>query len=585
MIFAVILLVLVGLTEGIGLLMLVPLLHIVSFADDQQTTSVITRFTQQFFDAINLPLTLTSVLILYITLIIFRSLLLYQREIVLSDIQLGFVDHIRIKLYDAIGRANWIYLSKKRTSDLTHVLTTDISRIAQGTHYILQILVSTFMVLAYITVAFKLSAVMTLIALSAGVLLMLILIPQVRKARTLGNKLSQANRAVFGTVADFLDGIKLAKSYAAEARYSQSFNDSLLNMRSQQLAFTRSNSFAQKMYQVGAAIALSILLYIAAIILVLPATELLVLVLIFSRLLPLLSQLQSSYQHILHMLPAFASAMHIQNECEQDAEIVTNPGNWQPSLTNNITLNNITFRYDKQQPTLILDDLSLTLPARQTLGIAGASGAGKSTLADIYAGLIAQDKGMITIDNHQLLPEDHYQWRQSVAYVPQETFLFHDSIRNNLLWTNTEATEKDLTTVLKMAAADEFVSKLPEGMDTVIGDRGIRLSGGERQRIALARALLAKPLLLIMDEATSALDTENEMHIQQAIDNLHGELTIIIIAHRLSTIQHADQIIVIENGKIVEQGSWQVLMQNPNGWLSMGLSENGENGSSLSMLY
>jgi ATP-binding cassette subfamily C protein len=532
--------------------MLVPLLHIVGFAEDQQATSVITRLTEQLFNAINLPLTLTNVLILYITLIIFRSLLLYQRETVLNDIQLGFVDHMRVKLYDAIGRANWIFLSKKRTSDLTHVLTTDINRIAQGTHFILQILVSSFIVLAYIIVAFKLSATMTLIALSAGVLLMLI--PQVRKARTLGNKLSQANREVFATVADFLDGIKLAKSYAAEARYSQSFNDALFNMRSQQLAFTRNNSFAQKMYQIGAAIALSILLYIAVVILVLPVAELIVLVLIFSRLLPLISQLQSSYLHIMHILPAFTSAMHIQKECEQEAEIITNLGNWQPSLVNNITLNNIEFRFNKQQQTLILDDLSLTLPARQTLGIAGASGAGKSTLADIYAGLIAPDKGVITIDNHQLLPEDHYQWRQSVAYVPQETFLFHDSIRNNLLWANAEATEKDLTAVLKMAAADEFVSKLPEGMDTIIGDRGIRLSGGERQRIALARALLAKPLLLIMDEATSALDTENERHIQQAIDNLHGELTIIIIAHRLSTIRQADQIIVIENGKLTEQG-------------------------------
>ncbi len=570
-----ILLTLVGLTDGIGLLMLVPLLHIVGFADDQQTTSVITRFTQQFFDTINLPLTLTSVLFLYIALIIFRSVLLYKKEIVLNEIQLGFVDHIRVQLYDAIGRANWIYLSKKRTSDLTHVLTTDISRIAQGTHFILQILVSSFLVLVYIIVAFKLSATMTLTALLAGILLMMILVPQVRKARTLGNKLSQANREVFGTVADFLDGIKLAKSYSAEARYSQSFNDSLYNMRSQQLAFTRSNSFAQKMYQIGAAIALSILLYIAADILVLPAAELLVLVLIFSRLLPLLSQLQSSYQHILHMLPAFVSAMHIKKECEQEAEIITNSGNWQPSLADHITLKNIEFSYDKQQQTLILNDLSLTLPARQTLGIAGTSGAGKSTLADIYAGLIVPDKGVITIDNHRLLPEDHCRWRQSVAYVPQETFLFHDSIRNNLLWANIEATEQDLITVLKMAAADEFVSKLPQCMDTVIGDRGVRLSGGERQRIALARALLAKPLLLILDEATSALDTENERHIQQAIDNLHGELTIIIIAHRLSTIQHADQIIVIENGQIVEQGSWQVLVQNKNGWLSRSLSPDG----------
>ncbi len=176
----------------------------------------------------------------------------------------------------------------------------------------------------------------------------------------------------------------------------------------------------------------------------------------------------------------------------------------------------------------------------------------------------APDKGSIRIDNHPLLPEDQYQWRRAVAYVPQDTFLFHDSIRHNLLWANANATESDLIEVLKLAAADEFVAKLPQGIDTVIGDRGIRLSGGERQRIALARALLAKPLLLILDEATSALDMEHERRIQQAIKSLHGELTIIIIAHRLSTIQHADRILAVENGRLIEPGPWIELMRNGN---------------------
>ena len=142
-----------------------------------------------------------------------------------------------------------------------------------------------------------------------------------------------------------------------------------------------------------------------------------------------------------------------------------------------------------------------------------------------------------------------------MAYVPQDAFLFHDSIRNNLLWGRPNACEEDLLHALELAAAD-FVLDLPQGLDTVVGDNGVRFSGGERQRIALARALLKRPSLLILDEATSALDTENEARIRSAIEKLHGGLTVVIIGHRLSTLEHADQVILLDAGRISAQGTW-----------------------------
>ncbi|MHC1727795.1 MAG: ABC transporter ATP-binding protein [Syntrophobacteraceae bacterium] len=202
----------------------------------------------------------------------------------------------------------------------------------------------------------------------------------------------------------------------------------------------------------------------------------------------------------------------------------------------------------------------------------GQSGSGKTTVADLIMGLSEPSEGTIFIDEKPLAGDLVYNWRSSIGYVPQETFLFHDTIRRNLSLVRPEATEEELWEALRLAAADTFVSALPEGLDTVVGDRGIRLSGGERQRIALARALLRKPTVLILDEATSSLDMENEQRVLEAIEGLHGELTMVVIAHRLSTIRKADNIVVMEKGRIVETGTWASLSKKGGSrfWAQMG---------------
>jgi ATP-binding cassette subfamily C protein len=169
------------------------------------------------------------------------------------------------------------------------------------------------------------------------------------------------------------------------------------------------------------------------------------------------------------------------------------------------------------------------------------------------------------VDGKPLSPERLKSWREQIGYVTQDTFLFNDSVRANLLWARPEASEEEIWRTLKLAAAAGFVSELPDGLETILGDRGVRLSGGERQRLALARALLREPSLLILDEATSALDSENERRIQKAIEGLHGRMTILIITHRLSTIRGADIIHMLERGRLVESGSWKVLMSNEDG--------------------
>ena len=213
-------------------------------------------------------------------------------------------------------------------------------------------------------------------------------------------------------------------------------------------------------------------------------------------------------------------------------------------VSEGIQLSDLSFSYpaegEEAEPS-VLHAVNLSIPARQTTAIIGPSGSGKTTLIDLIIGLLTPTSGTVLIDQKPLNRELLHDWRNSIAYVPQEPFLHNETLRFNLMEFSQAIDETKLWEALEAAQAADFIKRLPAGLETVVGDRGVRLSGGERQRIALARALIRNPEVLILDEATSNLDTDTERAIQCAIDALHGNLTVIIVAHRLSTIEKADQ--------------------------------------------
>ena len=205
------------------------------------------------------------------------------------------------------------------------------------------------------------------------------------------------------------------------------------------------------------------------------------------------------------------------------------------------------------------------MKAGQTVALVGPSGSGKSTLADIAIGLLRPDAGTVASRWVELAQSNLAAWRAQIGYVSQDTVLFHDTLRSNLAWARRDVDEDEMWRVLSWPSAEELVRKLPDGLDTMVGDRGAFLSQGERQRLAIARALLRKPALLVLDEATNSLDGENEARVLEAIDNLHGDLTILIIAHRFSTIKRADMVYVLDRGRIIESGSVQSLANGQHG--------------------
>jgi ATP-binding cassette subfamily C protein len=314
------------------------------------------------------------------------------------------------------------------------------------------------------------------------------------------------------------------------------------------------------LFNTGSVFVLAGAVFVMIDILHLPGAVVLVLLYLFFQIIPQFSSIQAGYQGFVNTLPSFVNVTDIKARCDAAAE----PEVKRPqgiALRSNIELRNVSFSYGADDQSAV-EHVNLKVQAGKMTAVVGTSGAGKSTLADLMMGLIEPQKGEVLVDGLALTAERLDAWRNQIGYVAQETFLFNDTVRANLLWARPDATEDDLHTALRLAAADEFVARLPDGMETVLGDRGVLLSGGERQRLALARALLREPSLLILDEATSNLDSENERRIQGAIEALHGDMTIVAITHRLSTIRNADQIYVLENGRVVQQGDWNTLVVN-----------------------
>jgi ATP-binding cassette subfamily C protein len=304
-------------------------------------------------------------------------------------------------------------------------------------------------------------------------------------------------------------------------------------------------------HEIGGVVLLGTFFYVARELLNMEAAPLLIMVYLFARIVPQFSWMQRTWQNILTMLPAYEAVVDMLDSFRAVQE-PPHPASSRPvTLNGGVELRGVSFRYEKTEHRSILDHVEVFFPALQTTLILGPSGSGKSTLADLMIGLIRPDRGQILVDGHPLEGHLVHAWRRSIAYVPQESILFHDTVRANLLWSRPDATEEDLWEALNLAAAVDFIPRLPQGLDTVVGERGVRLSGGERQRLALARALLRRPTLLILDEATSQLDLENEKRIVEALEGLRGRMTIVFISHRLSAGRCADRIVTLDGGRIV----------------------------------
>ncbi|MFD1359149.1 ABC transporter ATP-binding protein [Fictibacillus halophilus] len=550
--------VLVSLLEGIGLFLLLPMLQLSNVMNVAEKSI----FSNLYFLFEKAPdfYGLLIIFGLYILLVIGHSLL--RRYLTLQNVKMlvSYINYIRITTYKGLLEANWSFLMQRRKSDFINALTDDLNRVAGSTNLLFQLTTSIVFTIVQLLIAFMLSFKITLFALSAGCILAYFSKKSLKDSKILGLKKSELAKQYIGGLTDNFNGIKDIKSNNLETSSYIWLKKWTERYEQEQLQFSKLIHNSQMLYQIISASLIAVLIFFSIILFKAQSGHLLLIILIFTRIWPKLIAIQNNLQQLASNIPSIHSLLQLQEASKMANELqdISNETSGKPfTIQRNIECNSLSFKYAKGSE-YALQNIHLEIKANEMTAVVGRSGAGKSTLVDILMGLMQPSEGQILIDGEAVTKENLLPLRKAISYVPQEPFLFNGSIRDNLLMVHPKATEDELREALEFSAAD-FVFKLPQGLETFIGDRGVRLSGGERQRIVLARAILRKPSILILDEATSALDSENEGKIQEALEKLKGKMTIIVIAHRLSTIRNADQIIVLENGKIIQNGNYKKL--------------------------
>lgn len=530
---------LLGMTRGFGLLMVVPVLYLSGVLSEGPEEGALGQVAS-LLEETGVSLNLGSALILFVCGVSFFALLKRVNSLLETRIWQQYVRDLQKEVYRSLSFSNWGYLLKTKSSDVVHTLTHDLAMVSSGVRQGLASLGFVVIGAANISVAMMISWKMTLLTGLVGAFLWKFLSPLNRESRERGETQRNLQRNLFAEITQNLGAIKLIKSSGTEERSYDEFSDTVEQMHFNLLGFHRLRANGQLLFEVFAAVSLSLFIYISLSFDLLGPASLVMLIYLFVRLIPLVSSLQQSWQMVLNAVPSYDGYQSLINELKINEENPLEAGT--PfSLDEGIRGASISFAYDSTR-SMVLSNLEFEVPANKITILAGDSGRGKTTLLDIVIGLLPPSSGQIFVDGVELDDTSRRQWRRHVAYVPQETFLFHDTIRANLAWAKPNATDQEMLEALDLFAGG-FVRELPEGLDARVGERGQQLSGGERQRIALARAFLSAPLLFVLDEATNALDRDSEAIVLNSLKKLTDRMTVLIVTHKAELLQKADLVI------------------------------------------
>jgi len=489
----------------------------------------------------------------FAVLVVSRAVVVTLRDVSVMALQNDFVDRLRAEISAALADAGWERVLRLRHARVLTLMSSDVSRIASATHFLLQAGIAIAILLSQCVLSFWLSPRLALFAFAMLIGGGIMMVPVLRRAREFGRQMGATNQWLLESTNQFLGGLKLALSQNLQGGFVAEMRAALLELRARQRAFFGRQAIGRAALTTIAALVGAIVVLVGYGVLGLPAPILIAFLLIIGRMSGPAGQIQQGFQQLALGLPAYEAVSDLLDELRtapSPAPVATGA----ISFEGPILFEAVTFQHphaDESQSRGVRD-IDLAIARGEILGITGSSGAGKTTLADLLVGLIEPNSGRIRIGDRLLDDQARCAWRSQISYVSQDPFLFHDTIRRNLRWVRPEATEAEMWNALAVAGADTIVRRMDGGLDAVVGERGTLVSGGERQRLALARALLRTPRLLVLDEATNAIDVAGERQLLERIAAIRPRPTIVVIAHRSETLALCDRIVRMEDGRIHE---------------------------------
>jgi subfamily B ATP-binding cassette protein MsbA len=505
-----------------------------------------------------LLLVITLVIVLFLLKNIFRYLAMYA----ITFLRNGVLKDIRNELYKKTVNLPVSFFSEKRKGDILARTGTDVLEIQHSFLSVLELifrepLTILFTIVMMLLISPKLTLFVFIFIPISG-----FIISRIGKSLKRKSDQVQKEQGIFlSTLEETLGGLKIIKGFTAEKLFGDRFKKSTYKFyKFSNTLLNRQNLASPTSEFLGITVIAILLWYGGKMVLIdgtLDSSSFIAYMgLAYNILTPAKAISKASYS----VKKGNAAAERVLEILETESNIVDVPNALNKiEFTDEIDIQNISFKY---QDEWVLNDFSLKVPKGHTVALVGQSGSGKSTIANLITRFYDVNEGSINIDSKNIKDITKNSLRKLLGLVTQDSILFNDTVKGNLLVANQNASDEELIEALKIANAWEFVETLPEGIDTNIGDSGNKLSGGQKQRLSIARAVLKNPPIMILDEATSALDTESEQLVQNALENMMKNRTSIVIAHRLSTIQKADNIVVLSKGKIVEQGKHQDLLES-----------------------
>jgi ATP-binding cassette subfamily C protein len=554
-----------GVSEGFGVSALLPLLNTVFNQKIQasgggvssELTSLLDQVVQSVLAAIGLSPTVAALLSLFVGCIILKCVLLF-----LANKQIGYTvaliaTEMRMTLLRSLFASRWEYFIRQPIGQLTNGIAFEAHRASTAFHFGAKMAAMVIESLIYVALAFMVSWKATLLACGGGFFILVVLRRLIKKTRRAGQSQTTHMQDLVAQLTDILISIKPLKSMAREESASAVLTDRTrkLNraLQKQVLSKAALGSFQEPLIMAF----LVLCLYAALSYWNLSLASIMAMIFFIGKILKQVQKIQNEYANLAEYDSAYWSLIGKIETASQAREVLT--GSIAPELKVSIHMDGVGFAYDERR---VLTDASLEIPAGMLTVLCGPSGSGKTTIADLLIALLRPQQGEVWIDQLPMAQVDIHRWRQMIGYVTQESLLLNDSVLQNVSLGQKTVTQQDVEEALRAAGAWEFVQAMPQGVFSVVGERGGMLSGGQRQRIAIARALVKHPKLLILDEATTALDPKTEKEICATLQQLRGRITMLAISHQPTLLECADWAYQLKEGAVI-------LIKQPSGLLQL----------------